>query len=52
LFDFLLSKKLRTRLQRPSGSNPLKIILVSWFPVYDHNISSKAIGQLVSFPHQ
>jgi hypothetical protein len=46
------SKKRRTRLQRPSCPNPSRFILVSWFPIYDQNINSKAIGQLVSLPRQ
>jgi hypothetical protein len=58
-FEFLLSiekngqkfsEKPRTRLQRFSGPNTLKIILVLWHPTYRLNINSKAVGQLVTFP--
>jgi hypothetical protein len=44
------SKKLQTQLQRPSGPYPSRVILVSWSTIYEQNISSKAIEQLVPFP--
>jgi hypothetical protein len=44
------SKKPLTRLQRPIGPNPSRVLLVSSSPIYDQNISSKAIGQLVPLP--
>ena len=59
--DFLLTSTLNcpkfskipiTRLQRPIGPNPLRIILVSKTLTYTQNISSKAIGQLGRFPRQ
>jgi hypothetical protein len=46
------SKKPRTRLQRPSCPNPSRVILVSWSPIYDQNINSKAIEQLVPLPRK
>jgi hypothetical protein len=46
------SKKPLTRLQRPSCPNPSRVILVSWYPICDRNISSKVIGQLVPLPRK
>jgi hypothetical protein len=57
-FEFLLniekngqkfSKNLSTRLQRLSGPNAFRIILVLMHPTYGQNISSKAVRQLVTF---
>jgi hypothetical protein len=46
------SKKRRTRLRRPSGLNPLTIILALWSLTYAQNIKSKASGQLVTVSAQ
>ena len=50
--DQKFSKKPITRLQRPSGPNPLRVILALWSPNYSQSINSKGIGQLVTFPRK
>ena len=46
------SQKPRTQLQRPSGPNLFRIILVLWPPTFGQNINSKAIGQLGTIPRK